>query len=116
MNEFIEHPTIMYCTFESFIFKIDDHWYVQEDYQDGEIWSEDEIWGSILYDLENKRKIYLTIYVTSKSDWEYHIYNQSNWEEMDYEFEDWHLYGDAIEYYQNEINRLKNEELERKDI
>lgn len=104
------HPTLMYCTFESFIFEIDGHWYVQEDYQDGEIWSEDEIWGSILYDLENRRKIDLAVYVTSKSDWEHHIYNQSNWEDMDYEFES-ETYKEGLEYYMNEIKRLENEQI-----
>ena len=107
MNEFIEHPTIMYCCYDAEIINIDGNFYVQEDYQEGSIWSDDEIWGSKLYDLENKRKIesYYCI-IDNEKDWKWYFDNLK-WEEMDYEFEDWHLYGDAIEYYQNEINKLK---------
>lgn len=103
-----EHPTLMYCAFESFIFEIDGNWYVQEDYQDGEIWSEEEIWGSTLYDLENKRKLEWPVYI-SPDDWIDYIYREDDWEDM-YEFEDkYGIYNEAIEYYKNEIEKLKHE-------
>ena len=49
-------PRIMYDTFCSFIFTINGKFYIQEDYQLGEIWSEEEIWGSTLYDLDNMKE------------------------------------------------------------
>ena len=46
-------PRFHLATFEAWLVCIDDKWYVQEDYQDGEIWGEWEDWGSFLFDIYN---------------------------------------------------------------
>ena len=47
---FDEHPIINYATFEAFYEPAFGHDCIIEHYQDGEIWSDDEYWGSVLYD------------------------------------------------------------------
>lgn len=49
------HPTINFFTFEAIIVNVFGNKCVLERYQDGEIWSDDEYWGSVLYDFENDR-------------------------------------------------------------
>ena len=108
-EEYIGHPIITYCAFQSDIFEIDGYWYVQEDFQDGEIWSDEEIWGSTLYDLENKRKIEWPVYITDNDEWKNIIPRDDQWSDMDYEFET-DAYKESIEYYLTEINKLKDEQ------
>ena len=107
-NSWIGHSTFMYDAFSSDIFELDGHWYIQEDWSWGEIWSDDESYGSVLYDLDNKRKISLgCYYVTDDQDWKIWI-SKDIWELMDDEFED-DIYKDALEYYIKEIENKKNE-------
>lgn len=106
MNEWVGHPVITDCCFESKIINIGNLWYIQEDYQDGEIYSEDEIYGSNLYDLENKRKIEVSKFILNKEDWNWYLENKK-WEEMSYEFAYPQFYGEAIKFYQNEIKKRK---------
>ena len=106
-NNWVGHPTFMYDTFSSDIFELNGHWYIQEDWSWGEIWSEYESYGSVLYDLDNKRKISLgCYYVTDDSEWNNWI-SKNKWEPMD-EFED-DMYNEDIEYYLKEIENKKHE-------
>lgn len=57
------HPTINFFTFEATIVNVFGNKCVLEKYQDGEIWSDDEYWGSVLYDFENDRYTNFPTYV-----------------------------------------------------
>lgn len=107
-NDWVGHPTFIYDAFSSDIFELNNHWYVQEDWSWGEIWSDYESYGSVLYDLDNKRKISLgCYYVTSDEEWNNWI-SKDLWEPMDDEFED-DMYKDDIEYYLKEIENKRHE-------
>ena len=56
-----------------------DHICIVEQYQDGEIWSDDEYWGSICYDLDNDRYVMLCAYDLSKEDIE-NLVNKHGWD------------------------------------
>lgn len=60
----VNHPTINFFTFEAFCVKSFGHKCIVEHVQDGEIWSDDEYWGSIFYDFENDRYTYMSTYLT----------------------------------------------------
>jgi len=62
----LEYPTINFFTFESFYCKVLGYNCIIEHYQDGEIWSDDEYWGSILYDLDNDRYANFCTYIDEK--------------------------------------------------
>ena len=47
------HPTINFFTFEAFCIEVFGHKCIIEHVQDGEIWSNEEYWGTIFYDFEN---------------------------------------------------------------
>lgn len=55
---FDEHPVINYATFEAFYEPVFGHDCILEHYQDGEIWSDEEYWGSVLYDFTDN--VYFT--------------------------------------------------------
>ena len=105
INEWLGHPTFMYDTFSSKIIELNGEYYAQEDWQWGEIWSEEESYGSVLYDLKNRRKLSLGCYfIQDENEWLDFI-DKRSWEKMD-EFED-KMYQDAIDYYLGEIQKLK---------
>ena len=60
----VNHPTINFFTFEAFCVESFGHKCIVEHVQDGEIWSDDEYWGSIFYDFENDRYTYMSTYLT----------------------------------------------------
>ena len=60
----INHPTINFFTFEVYCVEAFGHKCIVEHVQDGEIWSDDEYWGSIFYDFENDRYTYMSTYLT----------------------------------------------------
>ena len=59
----VNHPTINFFTFEAFCVESFGHRCIVEHVQDGEIWSDDEYWGSIFYDFENDRYTYMSTYL-----------------------------------------------------
>ena len=63
---FDEHPVINYATFEAFPMIVFGHKCISEDYQDGEIWSDEEYWGSILYDFDDDKYYQAPCYIQSK--------------------------------------------------
>lgn len=94
----IEHPTFRYDTFDCEIIQIDGLPYVLEKYQDGEIWSDDEVLGTEIIDLTNKRYIGVLVYVDDVKWWQEYIYKYSDrWDNIDEDID-----NDAVEYYMNE--------------
>lgn len=59
----VNHPTINFFTFEAEVITVFGYKCILEKYQDGEIWNDDEYWGSVLYDFDNDRYIYISTYV-----------------------------------------------------
>lgn len=59
----VNHPTINFFTFEAYCVEAFGHRCIVEHVQDGEIWSDDEYWGSIFYDFENDRYTYMSTYL-----------------------------------------------------
>ena len=57
------HPTINFFTFEAFCIEAFGHKCIVEHVQDGEIWSDNEYWGTIFYDFENDRYTYMSTYL-----------------------------------------------------
>ena len=57
------HPTINFFTFETFCVEVFGHKCIVEHVQDGEIWSDNEYWGTIFYDFENDRYTYISTYL-----------------------------------------------------
>lgn len=99
----MSEPTISPFAFHSFIFSLDGKYYVQEDFQDGELWSEDEVWGSILFDLDNMKEISISgLYVDAPLGWREYISDEDLWSDM-YSTEN-------VEYYKNIIEKIKNGE------
>ena len=60
---FVNHPTINFFTFSVEVVTVFGHKCILEKYQDGEIWSDDEYWGSVLYDFDNDRYTSFSTYV-----------------------------------------------------
>ena len=67
---FDEHPVINYATFEAFYEPVFGHDCILEHYQDGEIWSDEEYWGSTLYDFEDDKYYQAPCYIQSENEWE----------------------------------------------
>ena len=59
------HPTINFFTFEAYCIKAFGHKCIVEHVQDGEIWSDEEYWGTIFYDFENDRYTYMSTYLNN---------------------------------------------------
>ena len=58
------HPTINFFTFEAFCIEAFGHKCIIEHVQDGEIWSDEEYWGTIFYDFEIDRYTYMSTYLS----------------------------------------------------
>jgi len=58
-NDWAGHPTFDYATFTTYKVNVFGHICVVEEYQDGDIWSDNEYWGSRLWDFDGNR--YLTV-------------------------------------------------------
>lgn len=58
----VNHPTINFFTFNAEVVTVFGYKCILEKYQD-EVWSDDEYWGSVLYDFDNDRYIYFSTYV-----------------------------------------------------
>jgi len=58
-----KHPTINFFTFVAYCVEVFGHKCIIEHVQDGEIWSDEEYWGTIFYDFENDRYTYMSTYL-----------------------------------------------------
>ena len=107
-NDWVGHPTMDYATFEAFQMIVFDHKCISEDYQDGEIWSDDEYWGSTLYDFDDDKYYNTSYYIQSEKDWEILITKrkQNNEDPSDGIIsEDYTKYNqDAIDFYKDYLN------------
>lgn len=74
----VNHPTINFFTFEAFCVESFGHKCIVEHVQDGEIWSDDEYWGSIFYDFENDRYTYISTYLNDGNEIERILKNWMN--------------------------------------
>lgn len=74
----VNHPTINFFTFDTEVVTVFGHKCILEKYQDGEIWSDDEYWGSVLYDFDNDRYVLLNTYNWTKKDIE-NLVNNYGW-------------------------------------
>ena len=63
-----DHPTINFFTFEAYCVEVFGHKCIVEHVQDGEIWSDEEYWGTIFYDFENDRYTYMSTYLNNGKD------------------------------------------------
>lgn len=73
-----EHPTINFFTFEAFCVESFGHKCIVEHVQDGEIWSDEEYWGSIFYDFENDKYTYMSTYLSDGNEIERILKNWMN--------------------------------------
>lgn len=74
----VNHPTINFFTFDVEVVIVFGHKCILEKYQDGEICSDDEYWGSVLYDFDNDRYVLLNTYNWTKKDIE-NLVNNYGW-------------------------------------
>jgi hypothetical protein len=58
-----KHPTINFFTFVAYCVEAFGHKCIVEHVQDGEIWSDEEYWGTIFYDFANDRYTYMSTYL-----------------------------------------------------
>lgn len=69
-NKWAGHPIFDYATFKAYALNVFGHKCICELLQDGEIWSEDEYWGSKLYDFDNNKYYYCGWYIQTSKEWE----------------------------------------------
>ena len=93
----IEHPTINFFTFEAFCIESFGHKCIVEHVQDGEIWSDEEYWGTIFYDFENDRYTYISTYLTNGNEIERILKNWMNNKENPDDIWDGKISEDFIE-------------------
>lgn len=109
----VKHPTINFFTFVTYPVEVFGHRCVVEEYQDGEIWSDEEYWGSVLYDLDNDRYCEVSGYEYGSEDWERIINNSVDaWDgkiSEDFNEDD---QQPAINYYKSYIKEKTEMDLE----
>ena len=114
---FDEHPVINYATFEAFPMIVFGHNCISEDYQDGEIWSDEEYWGSTLYDFDDDKYYQAPCYIQSENEWEDLI---NRWKQDDEDPSDGNISEDfdtdydieAINFYKEYLKTDKKQNIE----
>lgn len=107
----VNHPIINFFTFDVEVVIVFGHKCILEKYQDGEIWSDDEYWGSVLYDFDNDRYVLLNTYNWTKKDIE-NLVNNYGWNgriSEDFDNEETHL---AINFYKSYLQSGEKIDLE----
>ena len=116
VNDLVGHPTLDYGAFEAFPLMVFGHKCISEDYQDGEIWSEEEYWGSRLYDFDEDKYYTSGWYVSDSEDWKNLItkWKQDREDPSDGNIsEDYGKYDqDAIDFYKDYLNSGSTLELD----
>ena len=100
-NDWAGHPTIDYATFEALPMIVFGHKCISEDYQDGEIWSDEEYWGSRLYDFDDDKYYQAPCYIQSEKEWEDLI---NRWKQNHEDPSDGNISEDYREYDQDAID------------
>lgn len=104
-NDWAGHPTIDYATFEALPMIVFGHKCISEDYQDGEIWSDEEYWGSRLYDFDDDKYYQAPCYIQSEKEWEDLI---NRWKQNHEDPSDGNISEDYTEYDQDAIDFYKD--------
>lgn len=109
-NNWTGHPTFDYATFQTFYLNVFGNDCIVESYQDGEIWSDEEYYGSTLYDITDGKIYKCGFYVETKNEWEKLINkrkenNKKPWDEKIEEYLNQFPNDiDAYNFYKNYIN------------
>ena len=77
----VSHPTIDFFTFDAYCVEVFGHKCIVEHVQDGEIWSDNEYYGTMFYDFENDRYAYISYYLDDGKEIERILKNWMNYEE-----------------------------------
>ena len=77
----VNHPTIDFFTFDACCVEVFDHKCIVEHVQGGEIWDDNEYYGTMFYDFENDRYVYISYYLDDGKEIERIIKNWMNYEE-----------------------------------
>lgn len=77
----VNHPTIDFFTFDACCVEVFGHKCIVEHVQDGEIWSDNEYYGTMFYDFENDRYVYISYYLDDGKEIERILKNWMNYEE-----------------------------------
>lgn len=78
---YVSHPTIDFFTFDAYCVEAFGHKCIVEHVQDGEIWSDNEYYGTMFYDFENDRYAYISYYLDDGKEIERILKNWMNYEE-----------------------------------
>lgn len=107
-NKWAGHPTFDYATFKAYALNVFGHKCICELLQDGEIWSEDEYWGSKLYDFDDNKYYYCGWYIQTPKEWEELLTKWKKDKEDPSEgliSEDYNEYDqDALDFYKDYLN------------
>ena len=104
-NDWVGHPTIDYATFEAFPMIVFGHKCISEDYQDDEIWNDEEYWGSTLYDFDDDKYYHCGWYVQGSKEWERLL---TAWKKDREDPSDGNISEDYGEYDQDAIDFYKD--------
>lgn len=77
----VSHPTIDFFTFEAYCVEAFGHKCIVEHVQDGEIWDDNEYYGTMFYDFENDRYAFISYYLDDGKEIERILKNWMNYEE-----------------------------------
>ena len=77
----VSHPTIDFFAFDAYCVEVFGHKCIVEHVQDGEIWDDNEYYGTMFYDFENDRYVYISYYLDDGKEIERILKNWMNYEE-----------------------------------
>ena len=78
---YVSHPTIDFFEFDAYCVEAFGHKCIVEHVQDGEILSDNEYYGTMFYDFENDRYVYISYYLDDGKEIERILKNWMNYEE-----------------------------------
>ena len=110
-NDWAGNPTFDYAAFEAHALNVFGHKCICELLQDGEIWSEDEYFGSKLYDFDDNKYYYCWRYIQTDKEWEELLAKWRNEQEDTSDgdiSEDFKEDQDALDFYKDYLNSENN--------
>ena len=78
---YVSHPTIDFFAFDAYCVEAFGHKCIVEHVQDGEIWSDNEYYGTMFYDFEKDRYAFISYYLDDGKEIERILKNWMNYEE-----------------------------------